>query len=56
MSLFTGAKDTSKIDYIFVPAGTRLIDAEIIRSNQEGNFPSDHYPVRASIELSPRDS
>ncbi|MEO5915537.1 MAG: endonuclease/exonuclease/phosphatase family protein [Luteolibacter sp.] len=53
MSQFTGARDTAKIDYIFVPAGTRLVDAEIIRTNVDGIYPSDHYPVRASIEFGP---
>jgi endonuclease/exonuclease/phosphatase family metal-dependent hydrolase len=51
ISDFTGARTASKIDYIFVPAGTHLIDSEIIRSNIDGHYPSDHYPVRASFEL-----
>ena len=51
MSLFTGVHDTAKIDYIFVPTGTRLVDAEIIRKNHDGIYPSDHYPVRASVEF-----
>lgn len=53
MSLFTGALDTDKIDYIFVPAGARLIDSEIIRKNENGNYPSDHYPLRATVEFRP---
>ncbi len=53
MSLFTGRLDTAKIDYVFVPAGTRIIDAEIIRRNRDGVYPSDHYPVRASVEFAP---
>lgn len=51
MSLFTGVRDTAKIDYIFVPAGTRIVESEIIRRNREGIYPSDHYPVRASVEF-----
>jgi endonuclease/exonuclease/phosphatase family metal-dependent hydrolase len=51
MSLFTGVRDTDKIDYIFVPAGTRIVDSQIIRSNRNGVYPSDHYPVRASVEF-----
>jgi endonuclease/exonuclease/phosphatase family metal-dependent hydrolase len=51
MSRFTGALDSGKIDYLFVPAGTRVIDAEILRSHREGVYPSDHYPVRASVEF-----
>ena len=49
MSNFTGATDSGKIDYIFVPAGTLVDDAKILRSHQNGVYPSDHYPVRASI-------
>jgi endonuclease/exonuclease/phosphatase family metal-dependent hydrolase len=51
MSMFTGVRDTAKIDYIFVPAGTRIVDSEIIRRNRDGVYPSDHYPVRASVEF-----
>jgi endonuclease/exonuclease/phosphatase family metal-dependent hydrolase len=53
MSLFTGARDTAKIDYIFVPAGTTVAEAEIIRSCEDGNYPSDHYPVRATVQFAP---
>lgn len=53
MSLFTGKRDTAKIDYIFVPAGTGVIDSEIIHRNRDGVYPSDHYPVRATVEFAP---
>lgn len=45
-----GKTDGPKIDYIFVPEGTRVLSAEIIRDNRSGRYPSDHYPVYASIE------
>lgn len=51
MSRFTGEKDSGKIDYIFVPAGTRILDAEILHHHVNGVYPSDHYPVRASVEF-----
>ncbi len=51
MSRFTGEKDSGKIDYIFVPAGTRILDAQILHSHKDGVYPSDHYPVRASVEF-----
>lgn len=51
MSMFTGVCDTAKIDYIFVPSGTRIVDSEIIRRNRDGVYPSDHYPVRATVEF-----
>ena len=50
---FNGAKDQSKIDYIFVPNETHLIEAEIIHANQDGNYPSDHFPIRATFEFGP---
>ncbi|RYD49640.1 MAG: endonuclease/exonuclease/phosphatase family protein, partial [Verrucomicrobiaceae bacterium] len=53
MSVFTGRRDTEKIDYIFVPAGTRVIDSEIVHRNRNGIYPSDHYPVRATVEFVP---
>lgn len=53
MSMFTGIKDTDKIDYIFVPSDARVIDAEIVRANENGNYPSDHYPIRATVEFLP---
>ena len=48
---FSGAKDQKKIDYIFVPNKTRLIEAEILHDNENGNYPSDHYPIRATFEF-----
>ena len=48
---FTGARNSGKIDYIFVPVGTRVMDAEIVRSQVDGVYPSDHYPVRATLEF-----
>lgn len=52
MSVFTGRRDTEKIDYIFIPAATRVIDSEIVHRNRDGIYPSDHYPVRATVEFS----
>lgn len=51
MSQFTGRRDTAKIDYILVPTGTRVLDAEIMHRNRDGVYPSDHYPVRATVEF-----
>lgn len=49
MSQFTGVRDTAKIDYIFVPSGTTVSEAEIVHKNLDGVYPSDHYPVRATV-------
>lgn len=51
---FTGAHDKAKIDYIFVPKGTRLIDAEILHTHRENIWPSDHFPIRATVEFAPK--
>jgi len=48
---FSGRSNGEKIDYIFVPPGTRVTQASIIRSNVGGRYPSDHYPVTATIRL-----
>lgn len=44
-----GKTDGAKIDYVFVPEGTRVLSAEIIHDNKDGRYPSDHFPVSASI-------
>ncbi len=48
---FEGRADGKKIDYIFVEADTEVIGAEIIRTNQNGRYPSDHAPVTAEIRF-----
>jgi endonuclease/exonuclease/phosphatase family metal-dependent hydrolase len=51
LSLFTGRRDTARIDYVLVPEGCRVMDAEIVHRSREGIHPSDHYPVRATVEF-----
>ncbi len=48
---FRGDSAGDKIDYIFVPPGTRVIDAAIIYDNVNGRYPSDHFPIIASLSL-----
>jgi endonuclease/exonuclease/phosphatase family metal-dependent hydrolase len=38
-----------KIDYIFVSESLKTISAEIIRTQRDGRYPSDHFPVNAVI-------
>lgn len=40
-----------KIDYIFVERAhqARVLDAAIVRTMEEGRYPSDHYPVTAVL-------
>jgi predicted amidohydrolase YtcJ/endonuclease/exonuclease/phosphatase family metal-dependent hydrolase len=40
-----------KIDYVFVPPGTEVTRAEILRTSRAGRTPSDHFPVVAHIRL-----
>jgi len=42
-------KNGSKIDYIFVPEGTKVLDAQILRQTFNGRNSSDHYPVTAKL-------
>lgn len=54
---FTGFKagqtKGDKIDYIFVEPGTEVTRAEIVRTARDGRYPSDHFPVVATIRLKP---
>jgi endonuclease/exonuclease/phosphatase family metal-dependent hydrolase len=48
---FRGTRKGNKIDYVFVPPGTKVLKAEILYDNVDGRYPSDHYPVIASFLL-----
>ncbi len=48
---FRGGTAGEKIDYVFVEPGTAVCSADILRISFRGKFPSDHYPVSATIEL-----
>jgi len=52
---FTGFKFGStqgdKIDYVLVQPGTEVITAEIIRTSKNDRYPSDHFPVTATVRL-----
>ncbi|MDR0328775.1 MAG: endonuclease/exonuclease/phosphatase family protein [Planctomycetaceae bacterium] len=43
----TPGKD--KIDYIFISPSLKTISSAIIRSQREGRYPTDHFPVEAVI-------
>ena len=51
---FTGVRSGPKIDYIFVEPGASVKAAGIIYTSRNGRYPSDHFPVYASIELGSR--
>ncbi len=45
-SLPTG---TDKIDYVFVDSSIPVGDAAIVRDQTDGHYPSDHFPVTATV-------
>jgi endonuclease/exonuclease/phosphatase family metal-dependent hydrolase len=48
---FGALPEAKRIDYIFATLGTRVLDAEIIRTKRAGRYPSDHFPVIAELRL-----
>jgi len=47
---FVGTTDGDKIDFVFVRDRARVVDAQIIRDNDNGRYPSDHFPVTAVVD------
>ena len=39
----------AKIDYIFITPDLKATGAEIIRTSRDGKYPSDHFPIRATV-------
>ncbi len=48
---FSGKQDGPHIDYIFAPAEITAVESSILHDAKGGNFPSDHFPVRATLRL-----
>ncbi len=48
---FAGNRDGGRIDFVLVPPGTRIIEAAILHDAPDGVLPSDHFPVRATVEF-----
>jgi endonuclease/exonuclease/phosphatase family metal-dependent hydrolase len=48
---FEGRATGEKIDFVLVPAGIEILDAGIVRTNDSGRYPSDHYPVTATLVI-----
>ena len=51
---FTGDSSGAKIDAILVSPGWTVLEADIIRAERDGRYPSDHFPVSATIHLGGR--
>ncbi len=50
---FEGATDGDKIDAVLASADWRVVAAEIVRSAPSGRYPSDHFPVTATLGFRP---
>lgn len=48
---FHGGLEGQPIDYIFCTPDAKVLNAEIDRTSFEGRYPSDHYPIIATITL-----
>ena len=48
---FKGISTGDKIDYIFTTPDMEVLDAQIIHDNTDGRYPSDHFPVIATIKI-----
>ena len=48
---WSGRMDGDKIDYVWMDPTLTALEAEIIHTQRDGRFPSDHFPVRAKIQL-----
>ncbi len=48
---FKGNRTGDKIDYIFAQPGAGVLDAAILRDNVGGRYPSDHFPVTATLRF-----
>ena len=46
-----GSTGGDKIDYVLAQPGTEVITAEIIRTSRNDRYPSDHFPVTATVRL-----
>jgi len=47
---FTGERSGEKIDAILSSGGWKVVDVGIVRTENEGRYPSDHFPVMAVLE------
>ncbi len=48
---FTGRTQGDKIDYVLVDRHFEVLAADIIRFARDGRYPSDHFPVMATVRL-----
>jgi endonuclease/exonuclease/phosphatase family metal-dependent hydrolase len=51
---FVGVSPWPRVDYIFASDHFEIIDAGLARDRYDGLYPSDHYPLFATLELNGR--
>ena len=49
---YKGRVDGAKIDYVLVGPGIETLEASIDQKPRDGRYPSDHYPVIATVRIS----
>lgn len=50
---YIGHIDGKRIDYILHTDGFQAAAADIVHTNYNGSFPSDHYPITSTLVLNP---
>ncbi len=50
---FNGQCNGARIDYIYASKSFGCADSQILRDNLDGVYPSDHFPVRATLTFAP---
>lgn len=48
---FKGRSNGPKVDCIFVSPSVTTLHASIVRTEKEGRYPSDHFPVTANLQF-----
>ena len=48
---YEGNTQGDKIDSIFVPPATEVLQASIVRTSSNDRYPSDHFPVTATLRF-----
>lgn len=48
---FKGGRGGKKIDYVLATPSVKTLEAEILHDNQNGRYPTDHFPVTAKVFL-----
>ncbi len=48
---FTGTPTTGRIDAILVSPNVAVLQAAIVDTSRDGHWPSDHYPVTATLKM-----